>query len=225
MIGILGGTFDPPHWGHLKLAQNFIETLKLDQLIWLPAGQPWQKDAGITPAETRLALTQAAADDLKASLSPALSNVSIHVNRMELDRNGPSYTIDAARELRQIYGNEVSLIWIMGADSYNNLSTWKDWELLPNYLHLAIANRSSQTQLADSSIDNVKKAFEGRITSNVADLTKSPCGKVYFDQNFHVDLSSTHIRKGLQSRGCKVDLSDAISPKVLELINSSGIYQ
>lgn len=225
MIGILGGTFDPPHWGHIKLAQNFIETLKLDKLIWLPAGQPWQKSSHITPSEIRFALTQAAADDLKSILSPQFSSVDIKVSRMELDRDEPSYTINAARELRKLYGANTPLVWIMGADSYQNISSWKDWEQLPDYLHLAIANRTDQKLQPGITEDAIKNVFKNKITTDAADLANSPCGKVFFDNNFHVDLSSTHIREGLQSNRANQALTEAIPPKVLELIKSSGIYQ
>jgi nicotinate-nucleotide adenylyltransferase len=225
MIGILGGTFDPPHWGHLKLAQNFIEILKLDQLIWLPAGQPWQKDSHITSSKNRFALTQAAADDLKDLITPGFSKVKVSVSRIELDRQGPSYAIDAARELRSTYGAEMPLIWLMGADSYQNISSWKDWEQLPKFLHLAIANRSDQKTQPGIKEDVVKNALGERITTDPSDLSKSPCGKVFFDNNFHVDLSSTHIREGLRGSWDIQNLVNSIPPRVLELINSSGIYQ
>lgn len=224
MIGILGGTFDPPHWGHLKLAQNFVQLLKLDQLILLPAGLPWQKSAHITTSEARLALTQAAALDLKDLLAKNFPEVKVDVSHIEIDREGPSYTIDTARTLRQIYGPKMPLVWLMGADSYKNLSTWEDWKQLPNYLHLAIANRPQNN--ANEHLDTpTLHAFKDRMTVNPDDLANSPCGKVLFDEKFHVDLSSTHIREALANKTGGRDLSNSIPPNVLKLINSLGIYQ
>ena len=81
MIGILGGTFDPPHWGHIRLAKNFIDLLGLTQLIWLPAGQPWQKSSLITPAQTRYQMTVAAALDLKALYAPTACLAEISVSQ------------------------------------------------------------------------------------------------------------------------------------------------
>ena len=212
MIGILGGTFDPPHWGHLKLAQNFIEKLQLTKLILLPAGEPWQKSPDITPAQTRYQLTQAAASDLQ-NLINNNANVSIEVSRLELDRDGPSYAIDSAKSIRQTYGPNESIVWLMGLDSFNQISTWKDWEQLPNYLNIAVANRSNQSSnpIGSSKIS----PFPSQITSNAGDLYKSPHGKVFFDQDFYVDVSSTHIREGLRNNPSKLDLSETIPPKVL----------
>ena len=224
MIGILGGTFDPPHWGHLKLAQNFIKLLKLDELILLPAGQPWQKSSHITSQETRLVLTEAAAIDLKELIAPEFPDFKIEVSHIEIEREGPSYTIETARTLRQIYGPKLPLIWLMGADSYKNLPTWEDWKNIPNYLHLAIANRTTSESLNHSQ-EIASKALEDRVTNNPKELANFPNGKVFFDPNFKVDLSSTHIREALQKKCSEDDLSKSIPPNVLKVINSLRIYQ
>ncbi len=222
MIGILGGTFDPPHWGHLKLAQNFIETLNLDQLIFIPAGEPWQKSPDITPSEIRFQLTQAAALDLQ-SLIGSNSKVNIEVSRLELDRHGPSYAIDSAKALRQIYGANEPIVWLMGSDSFNHLPSWKDWEQLPNYLHIAVANRTGNSS---EYLDEIElSSFKDRISNDPKDLIDLPFGKIFFDHNFQVDLSSTHIRQGLRANSTELELSKAIPPKTLELIKSLGIYQ
>lgn len=232
MIGILGGTFDPPHWGHVKLAKNFIEILDLDELLWLPAGQPWQKSSRITPAETRYELTRAAKLDLKDILDNAHAKTHIGVSRIELDRQGPSYTIDTARELRSLYGASQPIVWLMGADTYHNLSTWNDWQKLPDYLHLAVASRKisprADLAIADPNdpevIRQMIEVFEKRITSNPIELGYTPHGKVFFDESFHVDLSSTALRDQLHDGVNPSSLKDSLSPKVLDLITRLGIY-
>ena len=98
MIGILGGTFDPPHWGHVRLAKNFIDLLDLTELIWLPAGQPWQKSSLITPSQVRYEMTCAAAQDLQALYPSQACPAKVSVSRIEIDRQGPSYTMDTAKE-------------------------------------------------------------------------------------------------------------------------------
>lgn len=226
MIGILGGTFDPPHWGHLKLAANFVEHLSLDELIWLPAGQPWQKSADITPSQIRYGLTEAIAADLDDYLKIKGLHVKSSVSRLELDRHGPSYTIDTAKALREQYGPSQALVWLMGADSFRNIATWHHWEEIPNYLHLAVANRSL-TGSNDNSRELdpiVLKSFKDRTVNNSAELRNTPAGYVFFDDKFQVDLSSTELRKMLLQGLSDQEMQKAIPPRVLEMIFSLGIY-
>jgi nicotinate-nucleotide adenylyltransferase len=233
MIGIFGGTFDPPHWGHVKLAQSFIELLRLDELLWLPAGQPWQKSTHITSANTRYELTLAAVEDLKILLFDTDNKTHVGVSRIELDRQGPSYTIDTAKELRQLYGVNQSIVWLMGADTYQNMSTWNDWQHLPNYLHLAVASRKLSPSVTKAHIDpdhpqtivEMIELFDQRITDNVNDLRNAPNGKVFFDENFHVDLSSTELRAQLNQQASRSELAESLSPQVLDYTQLHHIYQ
>jgi nicotinate-nucleotide adenylyltransferase len=233
MIGILGGTFDPPHWGHVKLAQNFIDMLKLDELLWLPAGQPWQKSSNITPAKVRYELTLAAVEDLKTLLFDTDSKTHVGVSRIELDRQGPSYTIDTAKELRALYGSKQSIVWLMGADTYQNMPTWNDWQHLPDYLHLAVASRKLSPSSTNANIDpdhpqtifEMIEIFDQRITDNVGELRSSPNGKVIFDEHFHVDLSSTYLREQFAQKASRSELSESLSPQVLDYIEHYQIAQ
>jgi nicotinate-nucleotide adenylyltransferase len=231
MIGILGGTFDPPHWGHLKLAANFVEHLGLNELIWIPAGQPWQKSNGITPSKIRFNLTQAIAADLEDYLKTKSLELKSSVSRIELDRHGPSYTIDTAKALRAHYGPSQPLIWLMGVDSFKNMATWQQWEELPNYLHLAIANRSSSPSSSEILDNNshgmnpiVLKSFQDRIVSDSAELGKSPAGLIFFDKKFHVNVSSTELREKLLLGLTDHEMQNTIPPRVLEMIFSLGLY-
>jgi nicotinate-nucleotide adenylyltransferase len=232
MIGILGGTFDPPHWGHIRLAKNFIDSLGLTQLIWLPAGQPWQKSSLITSAELRLQMTNAAAMDLKELYESSPCPAEISVCRLELDRVGPSYTIDTARELRDLYGKDQALVWLMGADSYQNLPSWNDWQKLPDFLHLAVASRRISPVKGQAyhdpkypeTIDEIIAIFDQRMTHDVRDLKEKPFGKIFFDESFHVDLSSTQLREQLHHDWAKENLMSALSPNVLECIFAQNIY-
>lgn len=223
MIGIIGGTFDPPHWGHLKLAANFVELLRLDELIWLPAGQPWQKSSTITPSQIRFGLTNAIAADLDDYLKDRGIKIQSSVSRLELDREGPSYTIDTAKELRAIYGENKPLIWLMGADSFRNIASWNQWQELPNYLHLAVANRS--TKNGENEIPgDVLKSFSKRIVTDHTLLGSQPAGYVFFDNSFHVDLSSTELRNQLLTGLSDQKMQEAIPPRVMDMILALEIY-
>ena len=227
MIGIFGGTFDPPHWGHVKLAQNFIELLQLDELLWLPAGQPWQKSSHITPAIQRYELTLAAVADLKTLLFDTDNKTHVGVSRIELDRQGPSYTIDTAKELREMYGPNQSIVWLMGADTYQNMPTWNDWQ------HLPVASRKVSPSTKHAKLDadhpqTIKEMidlFDQRITDNVNDLRSCPSGKVFFDEHFHVDLSSTYLREQFNQNATRSELAEYLSPQVLDYIKLNQVYQ
>jgi nicotinate-nucleotide adenylyltransferase len=110
-------------------------------LLLIPSGNPWQKSAFITPPETRYQLTQSAAIALNRLLGDEDIQIPIEVDRIELDRQGPSYTIDTAIALRQRYGSTTHLIWLMGADSLMQIDTWQDWQHLLKEVHLAVARR------------------------------------------------------------------------------------
>jgi nicotinate-nucleotide adenylyltransferase len=116
-IGILGGTFDPPHLGHLVAASEVHHRLQLDEVLFVPAGEPWQKtEAGDvpTPAHHRAAMVRLAiAGDDRFSMST-----------VDLDRAGPTYTADTLADLRRIYGEEAHFFLILGADALANLPTW-----------------------------------------------------------------------------------------------------
>lgn len=113
-IGVMGGTFDPVHLGHLVAADQARAELKLDEVIFIPAGSPWQKEQGVTPAEHRYLMTV-----LATAAHPSFS-----VSRLEIDRNNPTYTVDTLRALREAVP-DARLYFITGADAILNILTWK----------------------------------------------------------------------------------------------------
>ena len=113
-VGALGGTFDPLHRAHLHLADAAAQALELDRLILIPAGDPWRKrDRAVTPARHRLAMTAAAVRERRGGLE---------VSDIEVQRAGPTYTLDTVRELRRRGAQQ--LWWIMGADAVLDLPHW-----------------------------------------------------------------------------------------------------
>ncbi|MBK7616537.1 MAG: nicotinate-nucleotide adenylyltransferase [Vitreoscilla sp.] len=133
-IGLFGGSFNPPHLAHLALARLARDELQLQQVRWLPAGQPWQKPAGsLAPGEHRAAMACLLAQD----------DTDFVVDTREIERQGPSYTIDTVRELRaEQPGAEIVLI--IGQDQYANLDTWRDAAQLRSLVTLAVAARNGR---------------------------------------------------------------------------------
>jgi nicotinate-nucleotide adenylyltransferase len=116
-VGVLGGTFDPPHIGHLVAASEAATELGLRQVLFVPTGRPWQKaERAVTAAEHRHRMTELATrtDDRFA------------VSRVDLDRSGPTYTVDTLRDLRAALPPGTELFFLTGADTLASLSTWKD---------------------------------------------------------------------------------------------------
>ncbi len=144
-IGLLGGSFDPPHLAHLALGRLAVQALGLDELRWLPAGAPWQK-AG----------RQLAAAEHRAAMLAALlqGEPRCVIDRRELDREGATYTIDTVREL-QAERPDADWFFILGQDQLARFHTWHAWRELLGRLTLAVAARDGQTPQADPALAGV----------------------------------------------------------------------
>ncbi len=132
-IGILGGTFDPPHAGHVAAARAVIERLGLDRLLLVVANDPWQKSGQreISAAEDRYALTEALAEEVPGA----------EASRLEIDRGGPSYSVDTAAEVLARAGGPAELFLVVGADLVPELGSWHRHEDLARLVTLAVVSR------------------------------------------------------------------------------------
>jgi nicotinate-nucleotide adenylyltransferase len=116
-LGVMGGTFDPIHHGHLVAASEVQAWFDLDEVVFVPTGQPWQKeDREVSPAEDRYLMTVIA----------TASNPRFSVSRVDIDRPGPTYTIDTLRDLKAARGAGWDLYFITGADALEQILTWRD---------------------------------------------------------------------------------------------------
>src|SRR5215470_6189454 len=116
-IGVMGGTFDPIHHGHLVAASEVAQVFALDEVVFVPTGQPWQKEARqVSPSEDRYLMT----------VIVTASNPRFSVSRTDIDRGGPTYTIDTLRDLRAERGDEAELFFITGADALAQIMSWQD---------------------------------------------------------------------------------------------------
>jgi nicotinate-nucleotide adenylyltransferase len=155
-VGVLGGTFDPPHLGHLILGQEAYQALGLAQVLFMPAGEPWRK-AGreLSPREHRLAMVRLAVGD----------NPAFAVSTSEVDRPGPSYTMDTLAELTEQFGPETELFLIMGADSLADLPHWHEPQRILELARLAVAERPEleQAGIREGLSDKLAKALRERV--------------------------------------------------------------
>jgi len=125
-VGVMGGTFDPIHHGHLVAGSEVAHHFGLDEVVFVPTGEPYQKDdRKVSPAEDRYLMTVIA----------TASNPRFSVSRVDIDRPGPTYTIDTLRDLKDASGPHTDLYFITGADALANILTWHDVEALFSLAH------------------------------------------------------------------------------------------
>ncbi len=131
-LGVMGGTFDPIHYGHLVAAEEALHQFELDQVVFVPTGDPWMKEhAVVSPAEDRYLMTVIA----------TASDAKFRVSRMEIDREGPTYTVDTLRDLRTELRATTDLFFVTGADAMLEIFQWKDPAELFELAHLIAATR------------------------------------------------------------------------------------
>jgi nicotinate-nucleotide adenylyltransferase len=134
-LGVMGGTFDPVHHGHLVAASEVASTFDLDEVVFVPTGQPWQKtERHVSPAEDRYLMTVIA----------TASNPRFSVSRVDIDRGGPTFTIDTLRDLRSERG-DVDVFFITGADALEQILSWRDHKELFDLAHFVGCTRPGHT--------------------------------------------------------------------------------
>ena len=187
----MGGTFDPIHNGHLVAAEEARRQFDLSEVVFVPAGVPWQK-RNVSPAEDRYLLTVLA----------TASNTNFSVSRIEIDRGGPTYTLDTLRELKTFYRDSAELFFITGADAVIEILSWKDPEAVLAEACFIAATRP------DYDLSQVSSGlFRDRVR-----VMEIP----------HLNISSTDIRKRI-AEGRSVRY--LIPPEVWRLIEQRGLYR
>ncbi|MGD2120287.1 MAG: nicotinate-nucleotide adenylyltransferase [Gemmatimonadota bacterium] len=195
-LGLLGGTFDPPHLGHLVVAQEAFERLSLDQLIFLVAGIPPHKVGVVTsPPEIRMEMTRAA----------AAGNPGFQVSGVELNRQGPSYTVDTLRQYRKAHP-EADLFFILGADQLAEFHEWQDPPGIAELATLVAVGRDG-VEPSEVSPTSVLPGFE-------FDFVSLPVPRI--------DISSSDIRAR-----CREDrpIRYLVPDNVRKIIETHGLYR
>ncbi len=202
MIGILGGTFDPIHHGHLRPALDVQQALELDELRLIPLRDPPHRRQPSTTPEQRLEMVQTAISGV-----PGLS-----VDRRELERTGKSYTLLTLRSLREELG-ETPICLILGQDAFNSFAQWHGPDEILQLAHLVVMQRPGGSG---------QNPYQERLTEEPDDLRSDPGGKIYLQPVTQLDISSTRIRAMLQAGQSPSYLLPAA---VLAIIDRDGLYQ
>jgi len=207
VIGVLGGTFDPVHHGHLRLALEAAEALDLEEVRLIPAGQPPHRVQPVASAPDRLALVEAAVGG-----TPRL-----RADRREADRPGPSYTVDTLASLRSDLGRR-PLFLLLGMDAFRGLDTWHRWREIPRLAHLAVARRPGGRLPVQGP---VAELLSGARVDDPRTLRRRPAGSVVLVDVPPLAISATRIRELL---GAGRDPRWLLPDSTLALIRQRGLY-
>lgn len=213
VIGLLGGSFDPIHVGHLQLARDALVQLQLAELRFVPAGHPWQKGQ-LTDAAHRAAMVLAAVHDEPRFV----------LDMREIERPGPTYTIDTLRELRAALGDRVALALIMGSDQFERLDTWRDWTHLLEYAHIAVARRGDEVLRPSYELQEFFNAHWARPSA----VSETAHGRIVEIAMTPVDVSATEIRAALAlapSPARDRRLAAVVPAPVLDYIRAHRLYR
>lgn len=205
-IGIFGGTFDPIHFGHLRLAEEMAEGLGLERVLFIPAGQPPHRGAPRTAAAHRLEMVRRA----------VVGNPRFAVDAREVQSPRPSYTVDTLTTLRAELGEEQPLWLLLGSDAFLELPTWHEWRQLFDLAHIAVAARPGARLLqSDAMPEILKKEVSQRQPTDGP--VSGPAGSVLLRQTTPLDISATAIRDTLARHGsARYLLPDAVLDYIYE---------
>ncbi len=214
-IALLGGSFDPVHHGHVALARLFCDLLHPDALRVLPA-KPWQKSSLQAGDEARVAMLE---------LAFRGSGLPVIVDRRELARGTPTYTVETLRGLREELGPDASIVFLMGADQLQNLDSWRDWQQLFELANIGVAARPGYTLEQKALPPAVAQELAPRLAST-EQVRTTPAGLVCLAHTLAVDVSATQVRALLHGGGEPgTVLNSLVPPVVLDYIQQHNLYK
>ena len=208
-IGVFGGTFDPVHNGHTEVIKILLDNFLFDHIRLIPCGKPPHKESTIGSSDQRIEMLKLA---FKAF------NNNIVLDRREIQKEGPSYAIETARELLDENSSDTSLVWIMGTDVFAEIDTWYRWEEFIEMINILVVSRPD-IEIPSNSV--AYKLLLNRWVDNFESLLNKRYGNIFFTNIKPVKISSTKVRDNL-SLGEKVD--DMIFSTVRTFIKRQKIY-
>lgn len=205
-LGLFGGTFDPIHRGHLSMARAFADELQLQQVIFIPAGDPYHKTTATRTAATeRLHMVELAiADDARFAASD-----------IDMVRSGATYTVDTLQILRQYYPQD-ELWWLIGMDSLLTMHTWHRFRDIFQLANVAVAARN------DEKIQQVAPQMQDLVVQGLGREKSSSRGQLRLLQWQPEDISSTQIRAAVKQHQ---DIAAWVTPPVANYIDQHGLYR
>jgi nicotinate-nucleotide adenylyltransferase len=212
-VGILGGTFDPVHFGHLRLAQELAHTLKLAQVRFVPSGTPPHRATPAATTAQRIAMARLA----------VAANALFAVDERETRRTGPAYTFDTLTELRAELAATSSLVLLLGADAFLEFATWHRWHELFGLAHIAVAHRPGfpVERWRDSMPQPLAREYAARLMQQPLAVHLAPAGGIVVMPITALDISATAIRELMRTGGSPRYL---LPDPVLDYIQAQNLY-
>jgi len=208
-IGILGGTFDPIHNGHITPLLSAAKTLSLTQVLLMPTHIPPHKSTVIATPTQRAAMVELACKDY-----PLLA-----LDKRELNRNATTYTVETLREIRAENPQDTNIYFFIGMDSLLNFNQWKHHAEILSLCHLVVNTRPG---FCLTSADKTTQAIITKHqVASVAQLQQQPCGGIYFAPPCHEDISSTQIRQLIKQGD---NSKNFMSKSVFDYIQQQQLY-
>ncbi|HVN98656.1 MAG TPA: nicotinate-nucleotide adenylyltransferase [Steroidobacteraceae bacterium] len=206
-IGLFGGTFDPIHYGHLRTAFELWQLLRLEQVRFLPTGNPPHREASLAPAALRLEMVRAA----------IAGQPEFVVDDREMRRSGVSYTVDTLLDVRREHPDR-SLCLLLGMDAFLGVPHWHRWREIFELAHVVVAHRPGWKAPITGPLGEV---MVDRGTGSIRDLHNATAGRIFVHAVTQLEISSTDLRALIQSQR---DLRYLVPEAVREIIVSSGCY-
>lgn len=210
-IGVFGGTFDPIHFGHLRPALELLEQLSLQRLHLIPSAVPPHRDEPHAAAGQRLAMLRLA----------VTGQPGFVVDGRELQRRGPSYTVDTLESLRAEVG-ETPLCLLLGVDAFLGLPAWHQWQRLLELAHIVVAHRPGWRLEEASMPPALRQVVAGRWLADAGALQAALCGGVLLQGVTQLDISATGIRKRIAAGKSANYL---LPEKVWQYIQEQDLYR
>jgi nicotinate-nucleotide adenylyltransferase len=215
VLGILGGTFDPIHYGHLRLAADVRAALTLPQIRLIPAGVPPHRAPPVASPEQRLAMTALGCVEFEGLVA----------DRLEIDRAGPSYTV-ATLEGLHAANPGCRLALIVGADAFAGLTQWWHWERLFALAHFVVVERPGATAIDVSLIPALSAHWESRFTGDVSQLERAPAGSIVRVAVTPQPIAARAIRAELaQGVAGRERVRGLLPATVLDYIDRNHLYR
>jgi len=209
-LGLLGGTFDPIHFGHLRLAEECADSLRLNEIRLIPAAKPWQRSGLISSVEHRLEMVRLGLE----------GNPRLRMDSREAERIGPTYTVDTLASLRAELGETRPLVMIVGSDQFLNLPTWSRWQKLFEFAHIAVARRANEPFDLGELPSALAAMVTSRLTNDRSALAE-PAGRVFSIEMTPLKISSSQIRTLIRTRQSPRYL---LPQAVCDYIMQHGLY-
>lgn len=186
LMGIYGGTFDPIHYGHLRIAEELLDVIGLKRILFVPSGAPRLRDAPAAARNHRAAMVSLAIQD----------NNMFALDEREINRPGISTTVESLREYQYVSGKNTALCFILGVDAFVKINQWHNWHELFNLCHMIIVARPGYTSIDDHQNlpADVREELIARRVLHASDLRFQPNGFIYTAQTSLLEISASHIR-------------------------------